>query len=184
MLLYVMRHGPAEDRATTGRDFDRGLTASGHAIVTRAAQALSEARSSLLPQPFHDGAASGPKPRAPAEPLRVLSSPFHRARETAEIVVAALSPGALPVEIEDDLSVDAPLPLELVRRLARDGTDALLVGHQPIVEELARELVHPARLPLRGGFRTAVILTFEHIADDRWHPAALLDPYRTDPARG
>jgi hypothetical protein len=36
-------------------------------------------------------------------------------------------------------------------------------------------------VPLPGGFRTATILTFERIAPDRWHPAAVLDPRRLDP---
>jgi phosphohistidine phosphatase len=179
MRLYVMRHGPAEDRAATGRDFDRVLTVPGRSMVTRAARALCEARRPLGPRPW-----------------RVLASPFRRARETAEIVVATASaslmdadarpadpqpPGALDVELDEDLSAGAGLPLDLVRRLAADGTDALLVGHQPTVEELARELVHPARMPLPGGFRTATILTFERIAPDRWHPAAVLDPRRLDP---
>jgi phosphohistidine phosphatase len=162
MRLYLMRHGPAEDHALTGRDFDRALTAAGREIVARAARALSEARRAVT-----------------AGPWRVLASPFRRAHETAEIV-AAMTPGAAPVELDDDLSADAPLPLDLVRRLAADGADALLVGHQPTVEELARELVHPARVPLQGGFRTAVILTFELVARDRWHLAALLDPHRPD----
>ena len=177
MRLYVMRHGPAEDRAATGRDFDRVLTAQGRELVAQAARALCAARRAVTM------GALPPNPRLKAvtmAPWRVLSSPFHRARETAEIV-AAMSPGAVDVELDDALSADASLPLDLVRRLAAEGVDALLVGHQPIVEELARELVHPARVPFPGGFRTAVVVTFEHVPPDRWHAAAILDPRAPDP---
>jgi phosphohistidine phosphatase len=191
MRLYVMRHGPAEDRAATGRDFDRALTGPGREVVARAARALADDRPS--------GGA-----------LRVLSSPYRRARETAEIVAAispahdernpqppgstmglhpaepgsAPYPGAVEVEIHDDLTADAPLPLDLVRLLVAEGTDVLLVGHQPTVEELVRELLgtdrSPERSPLPGGFRTGSILVLEQIAPDRWHPAALLDPHQLD----
>jgi phosphohistidine phosphatase len=174
MRIYVMRHGPAEDRAATGRDFDRALTGPGREVVARAARALSDTR---------------PVDRA----LRVLSSPYRRARETAEIVAAIApahhernpqTPGAVEVEIHDDLTADAPLPLDLVRLLVAEGTDVLLVGHQPTVEELVRELLgtdrSPERSPLPGGFRTGSILVLEQIAPDRWHPAALLDPHQLD----
>ena len=38
MRLYVMRHGPAEDRAPTGRDFDRVLTTMSPARVGKSHQ--------------------------------------------------------------------------------------------------------------------------------------------------
>lgn len=143
MLLYVMRHGPAEDRAATGRDVDRALTRDGREVVRRAALEARKAR----------GARKGA--------LRVLSSPARRARETAETVIGVLSPHArerAEIELHDDLTVDAGLPLNLVDTLA---ADTLLVGHQPAVEELARTLLHPARVPLPAGFRTATILALE-----------------------
>jgi phosphohistidine phosphatase len=154
MRLYVMRHGPAEDRAATGRDFDRALTPAGRDVVGRAARAL----------------------RAEGGPARVLSSPLRRARETAEIVVQSLSLD--PPELHDDLAVDAGLPLDLIGALARAGTDVLLVGHQPVVEDLVRQLADPVPVPLPGGFRTALIVMLERVAPDGWHPAAVFDPYR------
>jgi phosphohistidine phosphatase len=163
MLLYVMRHGPAEDRAPTGRDFDRELTAPGRRVVAQAAHALCEARRPLGGRPW-----------------RVLASPLRRARETAEIVAATVEPSP-EVEIHDDLAADAGLPLDLVRALAGAGTDTLLVGHQPAVEELARSLVHPSHLALPGGFRTALVVALELVGQvrgpDRWRAAAVLDPH-------
>jgi phosphohistidine phosphatase len=158
MRLYVMRHGPAEDRAPSGRDFDRKLTEAGCEVVRRAALALRDRR--------------GP------EPLRLLASPYRRARETAELVATALI-GSPDFELHEDLGCDAGLPLSLVRALAREGRDALLVGHQPTVEELVRSLVHPARVPLHAGFRTATIVTLEHETEDRFRFAELLDPHKS-----
>jgi phosphohistidine phosphatase len=158
MLLYVMRHGPAEDRAPTGRDFDRALTKAGRELVLRAARALCEAR----------------RPHAP-RPWRLLTSPFRRALQTAEIVASVAAP--LAVEVNDDLAADAEVPLALVEELRLAGTDVILVGHQPNVEELARALVHPGRSPLRGSFGTATILTLETTLPSGWDPVALLDPH-------
>ena len=160
MRLYVMRHGPADDQSPTGRDFDRALTPPGREIVARVARALQSARV--------------------GGPLRVLSSPFRRARETAEVVASVLTslPAVPGVEIHDDLAADAELPLGLVGALREAGGDALLVGHQPIVEELVRVLIHPSRPSFPGGFRTATIVALDAAPDDRFQLATTLDPYR------
>jgi phosphohistidine phosphatase len=152
-----MRHGPAEDRAPSGRDFDRVLTRAGREVVERSARALRDARD------------------AAGTPVRLLSSPFRRAFETAHLVASAF---VTPLEVQehDDLAADAGLPLALVASLTAAGTDAILVGHQPTVEELARELLRPASPDLRGGFRTALVLTLEH-RDGSWRAAGIFDPH-------
>ena len=160
MLLHVMRHGPAEDRAPSGRDADRSLTQAGREVVARAARALHEARS-----------------KAGRPPLRILASPFRRAHETAEIVASAVVP-AIEVDLHEDLGADAGLPLRLVAEVTAEGADVLLVGHQPVVEALVRHLVHPVEPPLPGGFRTALVVTLSPLAEGRWHLASVLDPYR------
>jgi phosphohistidine phosphatase len=160
MVLYVMRHGPAEDRAPTGRDFDRALTPDGKRVVERAAAAIHRAR----------GGASIP---------RLLASPFTRARETAEILRATLACPA--VELRDDLGADEGLPLGLVRDVAEDGVDVLLVGHQPTVEQLVRTLVAPASPPLGSGFRTAMVVALAPRPPPdahRWQVVDLVDPHR------
>ncbi len=154
MRLYVMRHGPADDHSPTGRDFDRALTPPGREIVAKVARALQ-------------GALGG-------GPLRVLSSPLRRARETAEVVASVLAsiPAVTGVEIHDDLAADAELPLGLVGALREAGSDALLVGHQPVVEELVRVLIHPSRPSFPGGFRTATIAALDAAPDDRFRTIA------------
>jgi phosphohistidine phosphatase len=165
MRLYVMRHGPAEDRAPSGRDFDRALTRAGREVVARAARSLHE-------HPL---------------PARVIASPYLRAHQTAEIVASTAS---LEIEVHEDLAADAGLPLALVRDLAAAESSALLVGHQPIVEELVRALVHPGRVPLPTGFRTAMIVALDQAADrpravrddradeQRWVVSTVLDPHQ------
>ncbi|MFT3769414.1 MAG: histidine phosphatase family protein [Minicystis sp.] len=169
MRLYVMRHGPAEDRAPTGRDADRALTVPGRDVVDRAARALLEARAAMVQ---HDGAASGPDPGA--VPLRVLSSPYRRAWETAEIVAGVIGDGE--PEPHGDLAGDADVPFALVREVRAAGRDVILIGHQPFVEELVRMLVHPARPSLGNGFRTATIAALED-AGERWHLTTVIDPH-------
>src|SRR5262245_18318652 len=158
MLLYVMRHGPAEDGAPSGRDFDRSLTVTGHELVTLAARRLAESRRALLP--------------------RVLTSPLVRARQTAVIVCSLVCSPHASIEIHDYLQPrDAP-PLTLVQDVLASGLDTLVVGHQPWVESLVRSLVAHSRSPLARGFRTAMIVA---LAPDRqrsglWTTEMVVDP--------
>lgn len=166
MRLYVMRHGPAEDRAPSGRDFDRPLSSAGRGVVERAARALHQARSQAR------GAA----------PLRIIASPYLRARETAELVAAFFNREHSEPhvrhepEIDDDLGADREVPMGLVRDVHAAGGDAILIGHQPIVEQLVRALVDAGSPSLSAGFRTATIVDLEH-ADARWHLRQLIDPH-------
>jgi phosphohistidine phosphatase len=161
MRLYVMRHGPAEDRAPSGRDFDRMLTQAGREVVERAARTLDRARG--------------------ATRLRVLASPFRRARETAEVVAGHLATGE--PDLREDLGADADVPHALVQELLAAGADALVVGHQPIMEELVRALIRsaqPARPPFPSGFRTASVAVLERDVEDPWRLVAVIDPHTLD----
>jgi len=156
MLLYVMRHGPAEDRSPTGRDFDRRLTEDGRALVKAMALSLRTQRDAGLP--------------------RVVSSPRARALETATIVADTmrLIHATGEVEVDEALDGERPIPRELVSALAAGGADTLLVGHQPSVEELCRGLLQPEPLPILG-FRTAMIVALA-TAGARFRVDSILDP--------
>jgi phosphohistidine phosphatase len=165
MRLYVMRHGPAEDRAPSGSDFDRRLTPAGRELVGRVARAFQAARG--------------------ADPLRILASPRVRARETAAIVRSAIGPRAdanaieIAIEIHEELGGESAIPLALIAAAAATGVDTILVGHQPVVEELVHQLV--GARAMRTGFSTATIvgLDFDHAADGSgWTLATHLDPGR------
>ena len=162
MRLYVMRHGPAEDRAPSGRDADRKLTGDGRARVRRVAEEL------------RDDLAGAPP--------RVLASPLLRARETAEIVAELL--GSAAPEIRDELALDADLPLRLVAELAAVGEDVLLVGHAPRVDHLVRVLApgpdHRPPSAMAGGFCTAMVAALEPLDSPEraslWQVLHVVDP--------
>lgn len=119
MKLYVMRHGPAEDQARSGRDFDRKLTASGRARTELVAHELGEQGE---------------------EPKRIVSSPLARTIETAEVVVAALKL-KLTVEPREELAPGGNA-MGLVRELAAEGARrVMLVGHEPDVSRLTAGLL-------------------------------------------
>ena len=71
MEIYLLRHGIAEDRSTTGRDPDRRLTDEGRAKLRRVLERAHQAG---------------------VRPSLILSSPYRRALETAEIMAAKLKP--------------------------------------------------------------------------------------------
>jgi phosphohistidine phosphatase len=159
MRLYVMRHGPAEDRSPSGRDADRRLTLPGREVVERAGRKLREVRGEHLP--------------------RVVSSPAIRARETAQIVWTIAGDPSRPVEEHDDLSTDADPAVDLARAVVAGGIDALLVGHNPNVEALVREIAS-ASTPF-AGFRTATVVEID--ASDPsglggWSMAIVFDAHR------
>jgi phosphohistidine phosphatase len=117
--LYVMRHGPAEDHATTGRDFDRKLTSSGRTRTELVARELG---------------------KRDQQPRRILSSPLRRTIETAEVVIAALELD-LELELRDELAPGGNALL-VVRELARVGAKrVMVVGHEPDVSILTTQLV-------------------------------------------
>ena len=160
MRLYVMRHGPAEDHASSGRDFDRQLTPTGRAIVARVACALQAERAA--------------EPSSPS-PLRILSSPRARARETAVIVREAIVPIPDDIEIREALGGETAIPLSLIAAAVESGIDTMLVGHQPVVEELVQQLLGATRT--RAGFSTATILGLDRSPDGSgWTLATHLDP--------
>ena len=122
MILYVMRHGAAEDWASGG-DLARPLTAAGRAASERVAQELLGLRRCPVP--------------------RVLCSPALRAQQTAEQVARRAGAPGLQCEVFEDLRPEVPPPLELVQALKPMGEDVLIVGHWPWVESLVASLLEP-----------------------------------------
>jgi len=117
--LWLMRHAEAEDRAASGRDEDRRLTARGVAQATAAGRCLS----SLQPD------------------LRlILTSPYRRARETSEAVAREL-PGSCDLREEPSLEPggDADFVLSALEEIVEDRV--LLVGHAPLLGVLLGRLV-------------------------------------------
>jgi phosphohistidine phosphatase len=148
MKLYVMRHGPAEDDAASGRDADRALTASGRERVKVVAEALLEGGE---------------------EPFAILSSPLLRALQTAEIVAEvthlarrtredkkAQRGGATgDVEIRRELGMGTD-KLPLLAELVRAGRKrVMIVGHEPDLSMLVMSLVGDK---LAAGMQKAMVV--------------------------
>lgn len=184
VLLYLMRHGAAEDTAPTGRDSDRVLTSSGRATVERVALSLK-----------------GMQTRPVAH---IIASPFLRAQQTAEVVRRVLCPG-VAIDTDEDLTPDGSA-YDLAVRLGAAPQDTFLVGHQPNIEMVARAIMGgsvrmPAVAPLAPGvgssasrrpvsppvprlpptFRTATVVAFEVVGRPPPYPLVLaLDPIALD----
>lgn len=118
MLIWIIRHGKAEQDSPSGLDADRALRSRG----TRQAQWLAEQLRS----------------RSDA-PRRVLSSPAIRARQTAQIVCDVLD---LEIGFDARLRVDEPVGpvIDLLADLGRDDPELriALFGHNPQLSILAR----------------------------------------------
>ena len=103
------------------------------------------------------------------QPERILASTARRARETAELVVAAL-PRPVAIEADEALYLAAPGGILRVLEAQAQGPDALLVvGHNPGMGDLAGHLAwngEPEVLrALAGGLGTATLVEFEFEID-------------------
>jgi phosphohistidine phosphatase len=117
--LYVMRHGPAEDRADSGVDADRALTAAGRERVRAVAKLLADQSE---------------------KPLRIVTSHLVRAVQTAEIVALVTKLGEGTVETRRELAPGGGA-LELVRHfVAQSAKRVMVVGHEPDLSELVTSL--------------------------------------------
>lgn len=117
MELYFLRHGIADDRSSTGRDSDRQLTEEGRRklrlILRRAAE-------------------------AGVSPGLVLTSPYVRARQTAEIAKEVLG-------YKEDLVVsdalrsdsDPQAVWQEIRSLHGGAHSILMASHEPLMSRCA-----------------------------------------------
>jgi phosphohistidine phosphatase len=111
MELYLLRHGIAEDRSASGRDADRALTEEGrnklHRVLKRAAA-------------------------AGVSPSLIISSPYKRALETAEIAAAELKYKGEILKAGTVLPDSSPPSLWSEIREHRNETSLLVAGHEPL----------------------------------------------------
>ena len=119
MEIWLLRHAAAEDRASSGRDADRTLTEDGH----------KRAR----------GVARGLAALEPGIEL-ILTSPYWRARQTAEPVAQALK---LTGEMRETHALEPDSdPAEILEEIRSEGVDSvLLVGHEPHLGALLGRLI-------------------------------------------
>jgi phosphohistidine phosphatase len=120
MIVYVLRHGIAEEAAPGGDDRRRRLTAVGRARMHDVALGLG---------------------RLDVEVDTLLTSPFPRAAETAAIVAEVLRPAHGPRELAA-LAAGVPA-IETLRALQMSAKrpSLMVVGHEPGLGELAALLL-------------------------------------------
>ena len=123
MRISLLRHGIAVDRGTPGYDDDsqRPLTAKGERRMQRAAEGM-------LALGF--------------APDLMLSSPYRRTQQTADIVAQVLKLSDGP-RLSTTLAPDGA-PRQLIEELQsadRTSQDMLLVGHEPYLSRLISTLL-------------------------------------------
>ena len=150
MHLTLLRHGDALPPEPATGDRGRPLSARGRA----------------------DAHATGVALAARAAPTHAWSSPLLRARQTADLVLAAL-PTPPPLQITPDLAPEAD-PTRLLAALSAlpPAADLLLVTHEPLVSALAGDLL---RLRVTG-FPTAA--AYRLYLDPAGPPGPLAPPAR------
>jgi phosphohistidine phosphatase len=126
MWLYLMRHGIAIERddPECPAEPERYLTEEGREKTWDAALGLA----AILDPPD-----------------RVMSSPYRRARQTADLAMAALGIGPSQLQITD-LLVPSALAWHILPLLAAPEADTILAcGHAPHLDELVAHLVDAPR---------------------------------------
>jgi phosphohistidine phosphatase len=123
MNLYILRHGIAVERGAPGysNDADRPLTPKGERKLWQAAEAME-----ALGLSFDV----------------ILTSPFVRARQTADVIAEAFNARKW-VETTDSLAPSGSTKalIDRINRLKPPPEDVLLVGHEPYLSELISLLV-------------------------------------------
>ena len=139
-VIFLVRHGLAEDRSTSGRDEDRLLTRDGVEKMQRAAAGLA----------WLD-----------VKPDAIWSSPLRRALQTAELVRDAIAPG-IELATEPRLRPEADVDTMLHGLQASSGVQALmLVGHEPTISALASALLTGSTSGARMPFKPGSVLAIE-----------------------
>ena len=119
MEIWLLRHAAAEDHAASGRDADRTLTEDGH----RRAREVARGHAAL--EPGID---------------LILTSPYARARQTAEPVARVLD---LSASLRETPALEPDRDPEEILGEVREGAaeSVLLVGHEPHLGALLGRLV-------------------------------------------
>jgi phosphohistidine phosphatase len=122
--LFLLRHAKSSWKDASVKDFDRPLNQRGLKAAPSVGKLLRKRK---------------------LQPDLVLSSPAERARQTTELVLAG---AGLKVEVRHDERIyEATVArlFEVVAQIEEDANVAMLVGHNPGLEELLEALTGAAR---------------------------------------
>lgn len=147
MELLFLRHGQAEKRDDRrGDDEERGLSAEGRLVVADVGQSLG---------------------RRHTVPDVILTSPYRRARETAQIFAERLGYRG---KIKADARLAPGFTLKQLGKVIGDYHDldcVLIVGHEPDLSDIVRSLTGGGRITIRKGGLAQVDLPDPRIAKGR-----------------
>ena len=125
MELYILRHGIAEDGSNSGRDEDRELTSEGRKKLKEVLKTVG---------------------RAGVSPTLILTSPYARAVQTAQLAAEELK-CAREIENSRSLTPDArPEDVWLEIRTRHSEQQVLLSSHNPLCAELVAYLLQSPNL--------------------------------------
>ena len=120
MLIYVLRHGIAEDALAGQPDSERALTKEGK---------------SKLERTLERAAAAGVQPGV------ILTSPYLRARETARIAAEVLGVETPLVTVPELTPDGSPHDVWQKIREQGDAKSLLVAGHEPLLSQLVAYLL-------------------------------------------
>ena len=150
MLIYVLRHGIAEDAASGGTDAGRALTQEGKQKLRGV---LESAR------------------RAGVHPDTILTSPLKRALETAEIAAAVL--GTKYDLVRTSTLVPSGSPERVWKEIrSRKAEAILLAGHEPLLSMVVAFLLGCPALQVR--MKKAALVAIEVVSGEAQPHGVLL----------
>ncbi|MEP6995905.1 MAG: phosphohistidine phosphatase SixA [Acidobacteriota bacterium] len=119
MEIWLLRHATAEDRSASGEDADRTLTEDGHRRAREVARGLAALEPGIE---------------------LILTSPFPRARQTAEPMARALR---LTDHLRETRALEPDSdPARILEEIRDEGAaSVLLVGHEPHLGALLGRLI-------------------------------------------
>jgi phosphohistidine phosphatase len=120
MELYILRHGIAEDGRPGGRDADRALTSEGKRKVREVLKLAAQA---------------GVSPGA------ILTSPYVRAVQTAEIAAEVLGHRDNLLRTDALIPGSDPRPVWDEIRAHRSAGSLLVTGHEPLLSRVVAHLL-------------------------------------------
>lgn len=120
MMLYIMRHGLAEDTATGGGDGERKLTAEGREKIRKAAAGMRTLKVELD---------------------AIATSPLVRATETAAIVAAEFGGSPAPQPMPALAAGSAPAEVLTALKHLEPCESLMIVGHEPALSRVASLLI-------------------------------------------
>lgn len=127
MEIYILRHGIADDRRPDSPDEKRALTEDGRKKLR---MVLGRARA------------------AGVSPSLILTSPYVRAVQTAEVAADVLGYKGTIVRTNALVPVSSPEAVWREIRDHRDEAAVLLAGHEPLLSETAGYLLGAAEVAI------------------------------------